>query len=101
MQPYLYDVYAKDGSLLISEMTSRQIADALGVRKNAIPDYARNRRLYNDKYIFARSGAEVSVVEKENSGMTESFLKEWENVRNMFKNVIWVKKYEPGVKKLR
>lgn len=33
MQPYLYDVYAKDGSLLISEMTSRQIADALGVRK--------------------------------------------------------------------
>ena len=40
MQPYLYDVYTKDGSLIISEMTSRQIADALGIRKNAIPDYA-------------------------------------------------------------
>lgn len=101
MQPYLYDVYTKDGSLIISEMTSRQIADALGIRKNAIPDYARNRRIYNDQYIFLVSGNEVITEEKENSGMTESLLKEWEYVRNLFKNVIWVKKNEPGVRKLR
>lgn len=101
MQPYLYDVYAKDGSLIISEMNSRQISDALGIRKNAIPDYARNRRIYNDQYIFARAGEEVITEKKENSSMTDKLMEEWENVRNMFKNVIWVNKYEPGVKILR
>ena len=101
MQPYLYDVYTKDGSLIISEMTSRQIADALGIRKNAIPDYARNRRIYNDQYIFVVSGNEVIAEKKENSGMTEKLMEEWENVRSLFKNVIWDNKYEPGVKKLR
>lgn len=101
MQPYLYDVYTKDGSLIIREMTSRQIADALGIRKNAIPDYARNKRIYNEKYIFAISGNEVITVEKENSGMTDKLMEEWENARSLFKNVIWVNKYEPGVKKLR
>lgn len=101
MQPYLYDVYTKDGSLIISEMTSRQIADALGIRKNAIPDYARNRRIYNDQYIFVVSGNEVIAEKKENSGMTEKLMEEWESVRSLFKNVIWVNKYEPGVKKLR
>ena len=79
MQPYLYDVYTKDGSLIISEMTSRQIADALGIRKNAIPDYARNRRIYNDQYIFVVSGNEVIAEKKENSGMTEKLMEEWES----------------------
>lgn len=101
MQPYLYDVYTKDGSLIISEMTSRQIADALGIRKNAIPDYAKNKRIYNGQYIFEKSGNEVITEKKENSGMTEKLMEEWENARCLFKNVIWVKKYEPGVRKLR
>lgn len=101
MQPYLYDVYTKDGSLIISEMTSRQIADALGIRKNAIPDYAKNKRIYNGQYIFAISRNEVITEKKENSGMTEKLMEEWENARCLFKNVIWVKKYEPGVRKLR
>lgn len=101
MQPYLYDVYTKDGSLIISEMTSKQISDALGIRKNAIPDYARNKRIYNDQYIFVVSENEVITVEKENNGMTEKLMEEWEKARNLFRNVIWVKEYKPGVRRLR
>ena len=98
MKQYLYDVYTDDGSKIMSEVTSREIADCFGIRLTIIATYAKEDKPYRGKYWFVR-------VVKNSSDETltylpQSLLKEWDKVRNLFQNVIWVKNYSPGVKVL-
>lgn len=100
MKAYLYDVFSADGSMIISEVTSRQISDALGIPMKTVSTCSNSGILYNGKYRFKRSGKYVGKEEKENT-IPKSMFDEWDEVRKLFSNVKWVKEYEPGVRKLR
>lgn len=99
MQKYIYDVYSKDGSKIMSQVTSIDISKALGVNLSKVSDYAKKEKLYKRTYRFVIVGKQERAESKDD--IPVQMLKEWDNVRNLFRNVVWVKEYSSGAKILK
>lgn len=98
MKLIYYDVFTKDGIKIMSNKTSREISETLGIAMTAVPRYADYGKCYKGKYRFVK--LEGNNDEIKNGGIPEELWKEWDRVRAVFKKVIWVTEYEYGVKRL-
>lgn len=78
-----YNVY-DDDSLIIENATSGEITKALDCQTICINTYAEEKMKYKGRYTFV-------IVETEERIPGEDFVKEWQEMVKLFKNVIWVK----------
>ena len=102
MEKILYDVYDKEGNLIIEEMTSVEIAAALDTQRSNVSKRANDGGFLGGKYRIVRKSENRERKPEENANTVRALLAEkWADTVNPFKNVIWVDKYEPGVKRLR
>ena len=92
----LYDVYDRDGNKLIGEMTSSEIAKALDVSSNYVAKCACDEVCLRNKYKIVKK---EEKTEKKDS-FRSLLLTNWDKIRAPFLEVIWVKEYGPGVRKL-
>ena len=92
----VYDVYDKDGNLIIEKMTSAEIGAALNASPTCIARCAISDELLRGRYGIVKAGE----VKTGNVDTEKIILKEWDKVAAPFRKVIWVKEYVPGVRKL-
>ena len=97
MGQVVYDVYDKDGNLIIEKMTSIEIGAAINETPDCIARYARSTELLHGKYGIVKAGE----IKAGNVGTERIVRKEWDKVVAPFRKVIWVKEYGPGVKRLK
>lgn len=91
-----YDVYTKDGALYMKNKTSAELSKAFDV-----PTYRISKHGCSGYYLFGKYKiVRVGEVETEENRIDPLLLEEWTRVRDMFSKVIWVQKYEPGIKRL-
>lgn len=93
----VYDVYDKDGNLIIEKMTSAEIGAALNESPKVIAAYSNSDKLLKGRYGIVKAGE----VKAGNPETEKLILAEWDKVIAPFKKVIWVKEYGPGVRRLR
>lgn len=96
MGQVVYDVYDKDGNLIIEKMTSAEIGAALNESPVSIARHANSDKLLKERYGIVKAGERKGW----NSDTERIIRKEWEKVTAPFRKVIWVKQYAPGVRKL-
>ena len=78
-----YNVY-DNGHLIIENATSGEITKALDCKTICINTYAEEKMRYKERYTFVIVGTEQQVSDND-------FVKEWEKMVSLFKNVVWVK----------
>lgn len=93
----VYDVYDKDGNLIMEKMTSAGIGAALNESPVSIARCSNNGKLLKGRYGIVKSGK----IKAGNPETEKLILAEWDKVITPFKRVIWVKEYSPGVKRLK
>ena len=93
----VYDVYDKDGSLIIEKMTSAEIGAALNESPISIARCSNSDKLLKGRYGVVKAGE----IKAGNVETEKIILKEWDKAVAPFKKVIWVKEYSPGVKRLK
>lgn len=84
-----YNVY-DNAQLILENATSGEIKKVLGCTTICINNYAEEKMKYKGRYTF-------EITESEGVEVDGKFVKEWREVVNLFKNVIWV---ESGGRKL-
>lgn len=94
MKLIYYDVYTKDGTKIMSRKTSREISNELGIAISSVSRCADYDKYYKGTYRFVKL---VSNEEIKTNNIPEELWKEWDKVRTVFKNVIWVSQCESGV----
>lgn len=97
MKLIYYDVYTKDGTKIMSRKTSREISNELGITISSVSRCVDHDKYYKSAYRFVKLD---SNEEAKKNDIPEEMWEEWNKVRTMFKNVIWVTKYEFGVIRL-
>ena len=97
MGRYVYDVYDKDGNLIIEKMTSAEIGAALNESPVSIARCSTTGKLLKGRYGIVKSGK----IKAGNPETEKLILAEWDKVIAPFKKVIWVKEYGPGVRRLK
>ena len=78
-----YNVYDND-RLIIENATNAEIMKALDCNTICINTYAEEKMRYKGRYTFVLTAKEEIVP-------YDDFIKEWERMVKLFKNVIWVK----------
>lgn len=58
MAKYYYNVFNKDGELVMEKVTSKEICNQLGFRKQNLTEYIRRQLKYKGSYTFQRYGDE-------------------------------------------
>ena len=93
----VYDVYDKDGNLIIEKMTSAEIGAALNESPVSIARCSTTGELLKGRYGIVKTGE----IKAGNPETEKLILAEWDKVIAPFKKVIWVKEYRPGVRRLK
>lgn len=78
MAKYYYNVF-KDGELVMEKVTSKEICNQLGFRKQNLTEYIRRQLKYKGSYTFERYGEaeKYSYYDKSLSRFTPQMLREW------------------------
>ena len=97
MRTNLYDVYDVDGKCIIESKTAKEVSTILDIPANRITKCACNGQKARGIYTVKRVG---ELANSEDNTVKEYLLEEWDKIVAPFKNVIWVREYEPGVKRL-
>lgn len=92
----LYDVYDREGNLVIEGMTSTEIAEALNFSANYVSKCACEEKYLGNKYRIVK----VERKSDTNNTVKDMLLNKWDEAVKPFKKVMWVKELVPGVKKL-
>ena len=90
MAKYYYNVFNKDGELVMEKVTSKEICNQLGFRKQNLTEYIRRQLKYKGSYTFQRYGDEEpehSYYDRSLSRFTPQMLAEWRTM-----NARYVKK---------
>jgi hypothetical protein len=80
---YTYTVIDKQtGETILDHASNDEVAKRIGIKKKQIPDYVRNKWLFQKRYRIYKNG-EVSEEAKEHSRTEEEIktMKEWDRVR--------------------
>ena len=106
MKENLYNVYDLDGTLIFENKTSDEIARALDVPRVRVAQRGCEGRRLNKRYKIEKVGivARPKVVdksEKKEEKFGTKLIEDWEKTTEPFKKIIWVKEWEPGVRRLR
>ena len=78
-------------------VTSKQISDQLDLPLKQISKCSSTGYWFRKKYKIIKVG---EAIGQEDNTLDSFLMEEWNKARAMFKNVVWVKKYEYGVKRL-
>ena len=79
MAKYYYNVF-KNGELVMEKVTSKEICNQLGFRKQNLTEYIRRQLKYKGIYTFQRYSAEEPVhsyYDRSLSRFTPQMLREW------------------------
>ena len=101
MEKVLFDVYDKKGNLVIADMTNKEIAAALNTQCSNVSKRASDGGFIGGKYKIVRKNDREKREKIPEATVRELLMTKWADAVKPFKNVIWVDKYEPGVKRLR
>ena len=93
----VYDVYDKDGNLIIEKMPSAELGAAVNESPVSIARCSTTGKLLKGRYGIVKSGK----IKAGNPETEKLIVEEWDNDITEFKRVIWVKEYSPGVKRLK
>lgn len=80
MAKYYYNVFNKDGELVMEKVTSKEICNQLGFRRQNLTDYIQRQLKYKGVYTFKRYGGEEpehSYYDRSLSRFTPQMLREW------------------------
>lgn len=80
MAKYYYNVFNKDVELVMEKVTSKEICNQLGFRKQNLTEYIRRQLKYKGSYTFQRYGDEEpehSYYDRSLSRFTPQMLAEW------------------------
>nr|DAR79033.1 MAG TPA: helix-turn-helix domain protein [Caudoviricetes sp.] len=80
MAKYYYNVFNKDGELVMEKVTSKEICNQLGFRKQNLTEYIRRQLKYKGVYTFKRyvgEESESSYYDRSLSRFTPQMLREW------------------------
>ena len=97
MKTNLYDVYDADGKCIIKSKTAKEASVILDIPALGITKSACKGHKLKGIYRIEKVG---EITNSEDNTAKEYILEEWDKIVAPFKNVIWVKEYEPGVKRL-
>lgn len=97
MRTNLYDVYDADGKCIIENKTAKEISVVLEISALAVTKSACKGHKLRGIYPIEKVG---ELANSEDNTVKEYLLEEWDKIVSPFKNIIWVKEYEPGVKRL-
>lgn len=86
MRTKLYDVTDCEDNLVLESVTPDEIRKFVNMPNMKISDYLVGRSKLRDKYIIHETGRYVTLDGREYG----AFGREWEKMRQMFKNVEWV-----------
>lgn len=78
MAKYYYNVF-ENGKLVMEKVTSKEICNQLGFRKQNLTEYIRRQLKYKGIYTFERYGEaeKYSYYDKSLSRFTPQMLREW------------------------
>lgn len=79
MAKYYYNVF-KNGELVMEKVTSKEICNQLGFRKQNLTEYIRRQLKYKGSYTFQRyvgEESEGSYYDRSLSRFTPQMLREW------------------------
>lgn len=78
MAKYYYNVF-KNGELVMEKVTSKEICNQLGFRRQNLTDYIQRQLKYKGIYTFERYGEaeKYSYYDKSLSRFTPQMLREW------------------------
>jgi len=77
---YYYNVFNKDGELVMEKVTSKEICNQLGFRRQNLTDYIQRQLKYKGSYTFRRyvgEESESSYYDRSLSRFTPQMLREW------------------------
>lgn len=98
MRTNLYDVYDADGKCIIESKTAKEVSAILDIPALAVTRSACKGHKLRGIYPIEKVG---ELANSEDNTVKEYLLEEWDKIVAPFKHVIWVKEYEPGVKRLK
>ena len=98
MRTNLYDVYDADGNCIIESKTAKEVSAILDIPALAVTKSACKGHKLRGIYPIEKVG---ELTNSEDNTVKEYLLEEWGKIVSPFKNVILVREYEPGVRKLR
>ena len=97
MRTNLYDVYDAEGKCIIENKTAKEVSAILDIPALAVTRSACKGHKLRGIYPIVKVG---ELANSEDNTVKEYLLEEWDKIVSPFKNIIWVKEYEPGVKRL-
>lgn len=85
MAKYYYNVF-KNGELVMEKVTSKEICNQLGFRRQNLTDYIQRQLKYKGIYTFERYGEaeKYSYYDKSLSRFTPQMLREWRTMNAQY-----------------
>ncbi len=86
MAKYYYNVF-KDGELVMEKVTSKEICNQLGFRRQNLTDYIQRQLKYKGSYTFQRyvgEESESSYYDRSLSRFTPQMLREWRTMNTRY-----------------
>ena len=94
----LYNVYDMRGNKLISNKDSKTIGRTLDITPQRVAKCANYGQSVRGIYKIEK--VDCDFEKEKNSEFENLLLDEWDKVTAPFRNIIWVKEYKEGVKRL-
>ena len=96
----LYELYDDSGRLLDMGKTAEELGRLLGVPKELIRYKAQAHTQLLRRYVVKKAKLPVKLGRRNMAELQEALL-DWEAVTAVFRKVLWVKRMEPGVIRLK
>ncbi len=96
----LYDLYDDSGRLLDMDKTAEELGQLLGIPKELIRYKAQAHTQLLKRYVVKKAKLPVKLGRRNMAELQEALL-DWEAVTAVFRKVLWVKRMEPGVIRLK
>lgn len=96
----LYDLYDDSGRLLDMDKTAEELGQLLGIPKELIRYKAQANTQLLKRYVVKKAKLPVKLGRRNMAELQEALL-DWETVTAVFRKVLWVKRMEPGVIRLK
>lgn len=96
----LYDLYDDSGRLLDMDKTAEELGQLLGIPKELIRYKAQAHTQLLKRYVVKKAKLPVKLGRRNMAELQEALL-DWEAVTAVFRKVLWVKRMEPGVIRMK